>query len=183
MQPVGGTYRIGSDTGHLRIKTSRTGLGRKAGHDLTIEVTRWTGDVEVDAADLARSSVTVTAETGSLNVLEGVGGLKPLTDSDRADIKQTIAAKILRPAEHPAITFTSTGVAGSPESFTVTGDLTIMGATRPVTLEGRLDGDGHVRGSATVVQSTWGIKPYSAFAGALRLADEVVIEFDLTGLA
>jgi polyisoprenoid-binding protein YceI len=166
----------------LRLKTSRTGLGRKAGHDLTIEVTRWSGDVVADASDPGRSSVTFTADVDSLEVLEGVGGLKALTDADRADIKQTIRDKILRPAEHPSITFTSTGVAGSPESFTVTGDLTIMGTTRPITLEARMDGDGRVRGAGTVVQSTWGIKPYSALAGALRLADEVRVEFDLAGL-
>jgi polyisoprenoid-binding protein YceI len=182
MQPLGGTYRIGPGTGHLRIKTSRTGLGRKAGHDLTIEVTRWSGDITADAADPGRSSVSVTAEVDSLEVREGVGGLKALTDSDRADIKQTIRDKILRPGEHPSITFTSTEVAGSPESFTVTGDLTIMGTTRPVTFEGRQDGDGRVLGSATVVQSAWGIKPYSALAGALRLADEISVEFELTGL-
>lgn len=182
MQPVGGTYRIGSGTGHLRLKTSRTGLGRKAGHDLTIEVTRWSGDIEFDAADPARSTVSVTVEADSLEVLEGVGGLKPLTDGDRAEIKQTMRDKILHPAEYPGITFTSTGFAGSPESVTVTGDLTIMGTTRPITVEARLDSDGRVRGAATVVQSTWGIKPYSAFVGALRLADEVRVEFDLAGL-
>jgi polyisoprenoid-binding protein YceI len=183
MQPLGGTYRIGSETGHLRIKTSRTGLGRKAGHDLTIEVTRWSGDMKAYATDPGRSSVSVTAEVDSLEVREGVGGLKSLTDSDRAEIKQTIREKILHPAEHPSITFTSTEIAGTPESFTVTGNLTIMGTTRPVTFEGSQGSDGRVQGSATVVQSEWGIKPYSALAGALRLADEIRVEFELDGLA
>jgi hypothetical protein len=36
-----------------------------------------------------------------------------------------------------------------------------------------------LRGHATVTQSRWGIKPYSAFAGALRLADDIQVEFDL----
>lgn len=166
----------------MRLKTSRTGLGRKAGHDLTIEATRWSGDVTVDTADPTRSSVSVVIDVDSLEVREGVGGLKPITDADRADIKQTIRGKILRTGEHPSITFASTEVAGSPESFTVTGDLTIMGTTRPLTIQARLDDDGRVRGSGTVVQSTWGIKPHSAFAGTLRLADEVEIEFDLAEL-
>ena len=38
---------------------------------------------------------------------------------------------------------------------------------------------GRIRGHATITQSQWGIKPYSAFAGALRLADNVTVEFDL----
>ena len=41
-----------------------------------------------------------------------------------------------------------------------------------------LEGD-RVRGGATVTQSRWGIKPYSAFFGALRLADDVEVEFDV----
>ena len=54
-----------------------------------------------------------------------------------------------------------------------------MGRTKPVRIGATLDGD-RVRGGVTVTQSRWGIKPYSAFFGALRLADDVEIEFDLT---
>lgn len=142
MDPASGKHGIGSDTGQLRIKTSRTGLGRKAGHDLTIEVTRWSGDVTVDVADPGRSSVVASIEVDSLEVREGAGGLKPLTDDDRADIKRTIREKILHTAEHPRITFTSTETAGTPHAFTVTGDLTIMGTTHPITLEAGLDAEG-----------------------------------------
>jgi len=39
--------------------------------------------------------------------------------------------------------------------------------------------DGRVVGGATVVQSRWGIRPYSAFFGALKLRDEVRVEFDV----
>jgi hypothetical protein len=50
--------------------------------------------------------------------------------------------------------------------------------TRPVTLQGRV-ADGRIVGGATVVQSRWGIRPYSAFFGALKLSDEVKIDFDI----
>ena len=49
---------------------------------------------------------------------------------------------------------------------------------RSLSVSLNLDAD-RIRGDATVTQSQWGIKPYSAFAGALRLADEIRIEFDL----
>jgi hypothetical protein len=39
--------------------------------------------------------------------------------------------------------------------------------------------DGRVVGGATVVQSRWGIRPYSAFFGALKLSDEVKVDFDV----
>lgn len=55
-----------------------------------------------------------------------------------------------------------------------------MGVIRPLTAHARVGGDGTVRGRAAVSQTDWGIKPYSAFFGALRLADEVAVEIDGT---
>jgi polyisoprenoid-binding protein YceI len=180
---IDGTYRLGPPAGRLLIRTGRAGLGRRAGHDLTIEATRWYGEAVVSVGDPGRSSVTVTVETGSLEILEGTGGLKALTDADRAEIKRTLAgAALLDTAEHPTITFRSTRVTGTPQSFEITGDLTVKGRTRPVTVYGKGDADGLLRCGATVTQSAWGIKPYTAFLGALRLADDVRVEFDGTGL-
>ena len=112
-----------------------------------------------------------------MEVREGTGGVKPLTDGDRAEIKKTLG-KVLHTAQHPTITFRSRQVEGPAGSFTVDGELTVMGVTRPVMVQGRVI-DGRVVGGATVVQSQWGIRPYSAFFGALKLSDEVKIDFDV----
>jgi polyisoprenoid-binding protein YceI len=171
-----GVYRLGPESGRLLVKTTRTGLGAKAGHDLTIEVTRWHGRATVDAAP-ANSLVTVEVEADSLEVREGTGGVKPLTDADHAEIHKTLG-EVLHTAQHPTITFRSRRVEGSAASFTVDGELTVMGVTRPVMVQGRVT-DGRVVGGATVVQSRWGIRPYSAFFGALKLSDEVKVDFDI----
>lgn len=177
------SYRLGPPSGRLLIRTSRTGLGRRAGHDLTIEATRWSGGATVVGGAPEESSVSVTVETDSLEVREGSGGLKPLTDGDRADIKRLLAGEgLLHTAAHPVITFRSTRVIGTPQSFEITGDLTIKGRTHPVTVHGSGDPDGTLRGWASVTQSAWGIKPYTAFLGALKLADEVRVEFEVTAL-
>ncbi|GAA3086252.1 YceI family protein [Streptosporangium carneum] len=178
MDIVTGTYSLGPENGRLLVRTTRTGLGAKAGHDLTLEAARWHGEAVVDAADPARSSVTVEVDATSLEVREGIGGVKPLSDSDRGEIVKNIREKVLATARHPTITFRSTRVDGAAEAFRVEGDLTIVGVTRPVTLEGGLL-EGRLRGSATVTQSRWGIKPYSALFGALRLSDETGVSFDL----
>ncbi|WP_225859604.1 YceI family protein [Streptomyces albicerus] len=178
-----GTYRFGPSIGRLLIKTGRAGLGRRAGHDLTIEAARWSGEAVVVVGDPDKSWVNVTVETGSLEVREATGGLKPLTDADRAEIKRTLADKaLLHAAEHPTITFRSTRITGTPQSFEITGELSIKGRTHPVTVHGKGNGDGLLRGWATVTQSTWGIKPYTAFLGALRLADDVRVEIDVARL-
>src|SRR6266511_2794450 len=155
MGVVDGAYRLGPESGRLLAKTTRTGLGAKAGHDLTIEVTRWHGRATVDTANRANSSVTVEVEMDSIEVREGTGGVKPLTDADRAEIQKTLK-EVLHAAQHPTITFRSRGVDGSAGSFTLDGELTIMGITRPVTVQGGVT-DGRVVGGATVVQSQWGI--------------------------
>lgn len=174
-----GTYRVGPDVGRLLVHTGRTGLGSRAGHDLTIGAMAWSGDVVVDTGDAARSSVSVDIDVASMHVISGSGGVKPLTDSDRADIERTMCDKILDAARHPIIRFRSTRVSGTSESFTVDGDLTIKDVSRPVTATGSSDSDGRVRATATVPQSRWGIKPYSAFFGALKVADEVMIEVEV----
>lgn len=173
-----GTYSLTPESGELLVKTGRSGMGRRAGHDLVIEVTRWQGEVTVDTSGPESSTVSVEADVDSLAVREGLGGLKPLTDNDRADIKNTLR-DILEGQSHPKIEFRSTSVAYSAESVTVQGELTIRGQSEPVTVSAEIT-DGRVRGSATVTQTRWGIKPYSAFLGALKLADEVGVEFDLT---
>ena len=82
-------------------------------------------------------------------------------------------------ATYPTISFRSTGISGTPENFTVTGNLTIMGKTLPITLSGKA-ADGKVSGTGTIVQTAFGIKPFSALMGALKVADEVGISFELT---
>lgn len=99
-------------------------------------------------SDPGRSSVHVSVETGSLEVREATGGLKPLSDTDRAEIKRTLEDKALLHVaeEHPTITFRSTGVAGTPQSFEITGDLTIKGRTHPVAVHGKGNGGNLMRG-------------------------------------
>ncbi len=178
MAVAGGGYRLGPEAGQLLVKTSRTGLGAKAGHDLTIEVTRWRGTAVIDPVDPASCSVEVEADVESFEVRQGSGGVRPLTNADRAEIKKTIREKILHTQRYPTIGFRSTRVGGSAGSFTIDGDLTIRGVTQPVVLAGQLT-DGGARGMATIVQSRWGIRPYSAFLGALRLKDEIDVLFDV----
>jgi polyisoprenoid-binding protein YceI len=65
--------------------------------------------------------------------------------------------------------------------LTVTGDLTIRGTTRPTNLAVTVCADDQaVIVSATVIQTQFGIKPYWAMLGALKITDEVQIRATLT---
>lgn len=166
-----GNYKLGPDNATLRVKTGRHGAAAKAGHDLTIEVKSWEATLTV-ADDPAGSSAELSADATSLHVLEGVGGLQALGDDDKADIRKTIDKDVLKKKD---ISFTSTSVAAEGDALSVTGDLTMGGKTKPVTFTLTGDGDS-IDGSAKVKQETWGIKPYSALFGALKVNDEVTVE-------
>ena len=180
MAATAGSFQLGPDAGRVVIKTTRAGLAAKAGHDLTIEVTRWSAQVEVPAEDdggLAAATVRADLDLGSLEVREGTGGAMPLTDRDRREIKKQMTS-ILGSA---SAAFASSRVIPSGSAGgAVEGTVTLNGKTQPARLQVTAPGDGQYRGSATVAQTGFGIKPYSGFFGALKLKDEVTLEFQVT---
>jgi polyisoprenoid-binding protein YceI len=170
-----GTFRLGPDNAALQVNTYREGMGAKVGHDLVLDVTRWEATVEL-AADPAASSIRLTADPRSLEVREGLGGLKPLTDKDRGEIRKTIEAKVL--GDSP-IAFASRSVRdGGAGALVVEGDLTVAGQTHPVSAQLAVADDGHVTGTIPVTQTTWGIKPYRGLMGALKVRDDVEVVVD-----
>ena len=76
--------------------------------------------------------------------------------------------------------FTSSRIITSGASGgAIEGSLTLGGKTQPVRLQVTTPGPGRYRGTGTVVQSAFGIKPYVGFFGALKLRDEVGVEFEV----
>jgi polyisoprenoid-binding protein YceI len=169
-----GTYRLGPDHGTLSIRTGRTGAAAKAGHDLVIEVTAWEGTLRVGDSP-ADTSIELEADATSLHVREGTGGMQSLGDDDKANIRTTIHDDVLK---GHAIAFRSTAVTGADGRLNVQGELTLVGTTRPLAFDLVVGDDGRLSGAAVVKQTDWGMKPYSALFGALKVADEVRVEID-----
>ena len=71
-----------------------------------------------------------------------------------------------------------TGPRASNGRLSIEGDLELGASVNPVAFDLALDDGGHVKGSAVVKQSTWGMKPYSALFGTLKVADEVSVLID-----
>jgi polyisoprenoid-binding protein YceI len=169
-----GSHRLGPGSGSLLVRTYREGMAARAGHDLVIEVTRWDATVEV-AADPSGTSIELHADPRSLEVREGRGGVKPLTDRDRAEIRRNIDEKVLR---GQPITFRSTAVRLLDGGVVADGELAIAGSARPVSVRLDVDAEGRVSGTVPLAQSDWGIKPYRGLMGALKLRDEVEVVID-----
>ena len=170
-----GTYELGPQDGKLLVHTRKGGAASKAGHNLLIEVERW-GATAQFADDLAQSTLELNADSTSFKVLEGSGGVKSLDAGDKDGIAQTINQDVLKGTP---ITFKSTAV--RPDTDTqlhVTGDLELVNGINLIAFDITVSDDGRVTGTATVKQTEWGMKPYSALFGTLKVVDEVGVEID-----
>jgi polyisoprenoid-binding protein YceI len=91
---------------------------------------------------------------------------------------------VLNSRWHPRITFESTGGRVLDERrWQFDGNLTLAGTTVPVQVPVEVESgtdETRLRATVTVVQSRFGIKPYSAMMGALKVADEVEIRAEAT---
>jgi hypothetical protein len=165
-----GSYRLGPSDGTLSVRTGRTGAVAKAGHDLRLEVTAWEATLEVGVT----TRLELTADGTSLRVREGTGGMQALDEGDMANIETTIDDEVLK---RDRIVFRSTRVEETAGGLSVEGELTLRGATRPIGFDVAV-GDGALTAVAVVKQTDFGIKPYSALFGALKVADEVKVELE-----
>jgi hypothetical protein len=161
-----GTHSIGPSNGSLKVKTGREGAASKAGHNLVLGVNSWEATVEGGDSP----SIKLTADPSSLEVIEGSGGAKPLDDSDKADIKKSIGDKVLGSDQ---ISFTSSEVTDSSAK----GDLSIAGKSQTVDVPLNVSGD-KISGSYKISQKDFGIKQFKALMGALKVSDEVTVEFE-----
>jgi YceI-like domain len=160
------SHVFGPENATLTVRTKRTGAASKAGHDLLIEVTSWSATLDLDADP----ALTLTADSRSLRVLEGSGGIQTLGEDERAGIEKTIDEEVLMGT---AIEFRSTAIGGGR----VEGELELAGKRHPISFEFAAGEGGRFAGSATVKQSDWGMKPYTALFGTLKVADEVDVAF------
>jgi hypothetical protein len=151
------------------VHTGRAGAAAKAGHDLTMLVTAWEATLTV-ADDIA---MELKADPSSLRVQEGHGGMQELGSDDIENIQQTIDDEVLLRRD---IVFRSTRVSETDAGFQVEGELTLAGATEPVSFE--LEAGESLHAEAVVSQPKWGMKPYSTLFGALKVHEDVRVRLE-----
>ncbi|PWR06616.1 YceI family protein [Micromonospora sicca] len=173
-----GQLRFGPNNGRMLLRTSRKGVGSTVGHDLTIEVTDWSVELDVPETGPVDANATARVELGSLAVREGTGGARPLTDRDRREIENN-ARRTLDVDRHPTATFESSRVVTGDDHATISGTLTLHGVAAPIDVDVREVTPDRYRAATVVTQSAYGIKPYSAFLGALKVHDDVEVEIEV----
>jgi polyisoprenoid-binding protein YceI len=169
-----GTHRLGPGNATLSVHTRRGGTAAKAGHDLELHVTAWEATLEA-GEDPDATRIALTADASSLRVQKGTGGIQALGDDDKENIHQTIEDEVLK-RQH--IAFRSTRVGSTAAGLSVEGDLTLAGTTQPIAFDLAVADDGTLAATAVVTQTRWGMKPYSALWGALKVLDEVEVRLE-----
>jgi polyisoprenoid-binding protein YceI len=170
-----GTYVL--DTAHSRIGfvARQAMLTKVRGHFDEFE-----GGTHLDGDEPSKSSAQLTIKASSIQTRNG------LRD-------EHLRTHFLDIANHPTITFASTEVEQVNEtSFKVTGDLTIRGVAKPVTVDFELtDTEDHpsgtfrvaFEGKATINRKDWGVSWNVAVeGGGVLVSEKVTLEFDITAI-
>lgn len=170
-------------SGDYALDPAHTRIGFVARHAMVTKVrgsfNEFAGTARIDGDDPARSTVEVTIQAASI-------------DTRNADRDTHLrGADFLGLDEFPEITFRSTGVTWTGEdAFDLTGELTVRGTTRTVTVPFAVEGQatdpfGNVRvgfdGSTTISRKDFGLTWNAALeTGGVLVSDKVTLEFEVS---
>ncbi|ONI74398.1 polyisoprenoid-binding protein [Kribbella sp. ALI-6-A] len=172
-------------TGDYTIDTSHSRVGFVARHAMVTKVrgsfNEWEGSAHIDGENPANSSVKVTIQAKSIDT----------RNSQRDDHLRS--NDFFEMDEHPEITFVSTAVEPKGDDvFAVTGDLTIKGITKPVTIDFEYTGTatdvyGNVRvgveGSVTINRKDFGVTWNAALdGGGVMVSEKITLEIEVSAI-
>ena len=180
------TQAVGDVTGTYDLDPTHTRIGFSARHAMVTTVrgsfTEFTGEARIDTVNPEASAVSLTIQAASVN-----------TGQEQRD-GHLRTGDFFEVDTFPTLTFVSTSVS-RPESdvWSITGDLTIKGVTRPVTMEFEQTGSakdpyGNLRvgfeGGTTINRTDWGLSFNAALeTGGVLVSEKVKLEFDVSAIA
>jgi polyisoprenoid-binding protein YceI len=153
----------------LTIHVGKTGAFSAMGHEHEIHAPIHSGTAEIGA----HPAVEIHVNARELRVID-----KDAAEKERAEVQKTmLGPEVLDSDTHQEIVFKSTGSESVGQGrWTLNGNLTLRGQTRPVKLQVTLK-DGRYTGETTVKQTDFGITPPGK--AGVRARDEIKIEFDI----
>jgi polyisoprenoid-binding protein YceI len=166
-----GIYKNDPSHTSLTFKVSHAGLSHYTARFTSVEA-----DLNFDPADVTKSSLSVTVDPASIRTDY------PYADKKDFDKELGTGADWFNAGEYPNVTFTSTAIEKTGDTTgKVTGDLTLLGVTKPVTLDITFNGAYKSKPFANVPalgfsatgvmkRSDWGLDTYVPMIG-----DEVTL--------
>lgn len=174
-----GSYGLGPAYASLLIRTYKDGVGARLAHDLVLSPSRWSGRLDVSVSEPGASGVAIEVDPSSIEIVSATGGVGPLTGADRRTIRRNIDTKVLPRGRHPDPSFVTTSVEGALPDLRLVGRLTVLGRGRDLAVAVRVVG-AEIVAVARISQRDFGITPFSAMLGAIRLRDEVDLELRMS---
>jgi polyisoprenoid-binding protein YceI len=162
-------HNIDTQKSTLAIHVGKTGAFSGFGHEHEVRAAIQRGTADIGS----HPAVELHVDARTLRVMD-----PEASQNDRDEVQKTmLGPDVLDSEQHQDIVFKSTSADSNGQGgWTLHGNLTLRGQTRPVTVHVALK-DGHYTGEATVKQTDFGIKP-PGMAG-VRAKDEVKIVFDV----
>lgn len=173
-------WQLNASHGQLLVRTGVAGPAAKMGHRLTIAMERWEATVSWSGDRL--TAVELTVETDSLRVLQGEGGMTPLTAPEKLLIRSN-ALKCLDSNKHRLARFEAGDIEPTDDGYRLSGELEIRGRRKPHAIAVRVaesDDCWQVDGNTRVLHSDFGVRRYSMLMGAMQVADEVTVSWSGT---
>jgi polyisoprenoid-binding protein YceI len=166
--------RIDSKSAECLVFTFKEGVLSAMAHDLKIRVSDFEISFEestgtIDARFNARSLEVVCARA------DGRDAPNALSDKDKHNIKKNIAEEVLEVRKHPEIRFRSTRL----DPTQIAGTLMLHGVERPIEIPMVREGD-ILRAEACIHQPDFGMRPYKAMLGTLRVQADVRVQVSLS---
>ncbi|MEK7834099.1 MAG: YceI family protein [Acidobacteriota bacterium] len=177
------TYTIVAGESSFWVFVPKTGLLSGLAHDHEIGVKSFTGKIVVPESGASGGSLELDVDATSLAVLD-----KKPSEEDKKKIYNSMHNEVLESAKHPKITFKSVSVSdlkqtgGDSFSLTLNGDLTLHGVTKRIALPVSLTINAQqlrATGKYTLQQTDYGIKPYSAAGGTIKVKNDIVVNFNI----
>lgn len=166
--------RFDESTAVCKIFTYREGLLSPFAHDLRISVRSFF--VEVGGVE---HFIKASFDTGSLRVdcavVDGKERVDLLTERDREEINNSVIRNILKTDKYPVVTLVSSSVSKDDSQYLVRGGLTVQGRTREISFAVRKEDGTHYVADVSLHLPDFGIKPFSAFFGAVRIKPDILI--------
>ena len=174
-------YKIDATQSHFSVKAFAGGFLSAFAHDHNIVIRDFTGETEFTYGSVQPASLRMTIKAASLAITDKVSA------SDKQKIEGTMRDEVLEIAKYPEIVFKSTGVTATKSGdgqyqARIVGEITLHGATRPLTIAAQLEfGDKtlRARGTFALKQSSFDIKPVSVAGGTIKVKDELKFSFDI----
>lgn len=177
---------------YVQVFKKRGGAASRLAHDHVVLATGWTGSVSWDPENAAACSVSfslpVTGLTPDSDPMRAhVGYESRLSASNQKKVRGNIVSLTQLAAEHfPKVTYQSTSCSGAGSTITVTGNLTIRGVSKTISVPMEILADGasfKAKGTFSATHEDFKFSPYTAMGGALRNETEMRFTVDVVGAA